>query len=317
MNNKRIIMIHGLASKPPEADVRRLWKKCIVESIKVDRPGFFDGVNETALDDIFRMVYWANDIPSHLEDEPAYVGKLDAAVDAVIEERKDKGDGFHVGLGDKFKAFFKDIAIDAVYTLTTALTVKDDVAKGILEEVRLYSEDQYIADKVRNSLEDELRDAWDNNKEVVLVSHSMGTFIAYDVLWRFSHRNTEGYKKFRNNKVKFFITMGSPLGENVVQDILFAKRYKKEGKRSYPNNIDHWHNYACLGDVVAHDSTLKDDFFKEMHKLKILPKENARDYEKLYNPFKKPSDKKQNPHKSYGYLVQPKLSKWLVEFLND
>ena len=36
LKNKRIILIHGLASKPPEGDLHSLWKKCIIENIRVD-----------------------------------------------------------------------------------------------------------------------------------------------------------------------------------------------------------------------------------------------------------------------------------------
>ncbi|MFQ6116558.1 MAG: hypothetical protein ACE5NG_21075, partial [bacterium] len=168
----------------------------------------------------------------------------------------------------------------------------------------------------RLSLEKELKDAWKNNKQIALLSHSMGTFISYDVLWRFSHRNVDDYPQYRDRKVSLFVTMGSPLGDKTVQDLLFANRYDRESIRFYPINIQRWHNYSCLGDIVSHDSTLGDDFHKKMQKLGLLPsgKDFARDYVKLYNPFITVSGKR-NPHKSYGYLVQPKLAKWLVKFL--
>lgn len=33
---KRIIMIHGLASKPPQAVLDELWAHCLVENIRVE-----------------------------------------------------------------------------------------------------------------------------------------------------------------------------------------------------------------------------------------------------------------------------------------
>lgn len=39
-----------------------------------------------------------------------------------------------------------------------------------------------------------------------------------------------------------------------------------------------------------------------------------RDYGTLYNPHDTSKDKK-NPHKSYGYLIQPKLSQKFKEFM--
>ena len=47
----------------------------------------------------------------------------------------------------------------------------------------------------------------------------------------------------------------------------------------------------------------------------------AIDYVNMHNPFKVvPHDgnkhkNKSNPHKSYGYLVQPRLANWLIDFL--
>lgn len=61
-----------------------------------------------------------------------------------------------------------------------------------------------------------------------------------------------------------------------------------------------------------------------MRKLKLLPKEpkyRAIDYTNLHNPFEVVTHKnnkkkiKRNPHKSYGYLVQPRLGQWLIDFL--
>ncbi len=217
---------------------------------------------------------------------------------------------------DKIKFFFQK-----VFGLE-----KDDVMKAFLRETELYSDDQYIADRIRKPLEDALSKAWDEEKEVVILSHSMGTFISYDVLWRFSHRSEEKYKKHRNKKVKMLVTMGSPLGNNVIKDLLFAKYHKDSGDRQYPTNIEYWHNYSCLGDVVAHDTKLKDDFFDDMQNLNLIKKNSKTkkytiDYTNMHNPFKVVTHKgnkdnvKANPHKSYGYLVQPRLASWMIDFL--
>lgn len=315
LENKRIIMIHGLASKPPQNDLHKLWTKCLVENLKAEDKNLLSNVKPKQLNDIFRTVYWANEVPTHLEDDPDHVKSLQKKVNTVIAERK-KQDDFHVGLGSKFKAFFKNRGLDVVDIFSTALTIKDNVAAGVLEEVNLYKNDQYIADRIRTTLEEELKDAWDNNKDVALLSHSMGTFVSYDVLWRFARRNVSDYPSYQNKKVNLFVTLGSPLGDKVVQDLLFGSRYGTDDQRFYPSNIDYWHNYACLGDIVSHDSTLDDDFFQAMIGHKLLKKNKVRDYKDLYNPFIAPSGKR-NPHKSYGYLVQPKLAKWLVKFLKN
>lgn len=324
LSNKRIIMIHGLGSKPPAKEVHRLWSQCVIENIKLADPAVARRLEATP--EALVHAYWANATPHHIPDDASYVRKLRRQVEKVIAARRKEGSGFHVGFGERAGAFFKDRGLDLVKILAGALTVKDDVMKTYLSETKFYDEDQYIADRMRKPLEDELRRAWDDGCEIALLSHSMGTFISYDVLWRFSHRKVRGFREHRNNRVQMFVTMGSPLADSSVRGLLFARHHRGAGKRRFPTNIDRWHNYACLGDVVSHQHNFNRDFFEPMKDVKIFPTgpgKSGIDYTKLHNPFEVVShvdnkgSEKRNPHKSYGYLVQPRLATWLVDFLRD
>ena len=324
LSKKRIIMIHGLASKPPKEDLHSLWRKCIIENIGVDDWKLAESLDKHP--NVFDSAYWANETPHHIEDDANYVKKLQVQVDNVIKERRKIKDKFHVGPAEKLGGFFKNRGLDLVKLLAGALTVKDDVMKAFLRETELYDEDQYIADKIRFPLESALREAWSKGCDVALLAHSMGTFIAYDVLWRFSHRNIKGFKEFRKKRVSLFATMGSPLGESTVRGILFSRHHKNKGKRQYPTNIDFWHNYSCLGDVVSHKNNFSEPFFEPMRQLKIFPNKHKYrliDYDHLHNPFEVVTHsenkhrEKRNPHKSYGYLVQPRLGTWLSDFLRN
>ncbi len=321
LSKKRIIMIHGLASKPPEETLHDLWSRCVIENMRVDDPELAGELE--IQNSVLRSAYWADAAPHHIADDDEYVGKLRMQVDNVIDERK-RVKEFHVGFGEAVSDFFKDKGSDLVKILAGALTVKDDVMKMFLRETKLYDEDQYIADKMRKHLEELLREAWDNDCDVALLSHSMGTFISYDVLWRFSHRNVTGFKEYKDRKVRLFVTMGSPLGDSTIRDMLFARHHENSGDRQFPTNIDFWHNYSCLGDVVAHHDIFEGSFFAPMRELGLFPAEpnnSAKDFVNLHNPFKVVSHpgnerkEKRNPHKSYGYLVQPRLNKWLTGFL--
>ncbi|MEM9391171.1 MAG: hypothetical protein AAGA02_11895 [Bacteroidota bacterium] len=321
LKNKKIILIHGLASKPPKEVLHKLWTKCLIENIRCSNSELATMLEKTP--DTFESAYWANTIPHHIEDDEDYVKKLEVRVDEVIEARKE-ADDFHVGIGEKVSDFFKDKGVDLVKILAGALTVKDDVMKAVLRETELYDQDQYIADKIRRPLEMAIRSAWDENQKVVIISHSMGSFIAYDVLWRFSHRNVEEFEEYKNRRVSMFITMGSPLGDPTIQNLLFGKHHRKHGKRQYPTNIDFWHNYSCLGDVVSHQENFKNIFFEDMQDHGLLKGAyQAIDYLNLHNPFQVVSHEgnkkreKRNPHKSYGYLIQPRLGTWVSDFLQD
>lgn len=322
LSKKRVIMIHGLASKPPAADVHALWSKCLIENIRVDNRDLAAALR--ASPECLRHAYWADETPHHIHDDRGYVRKLGVQVDKVIAARKRARGAFHVGRGDQVKAFIKSRGLDLVNVFSRALTIKDNVMKSYLEETRLYCEDQYIADRIRRPLEEELMSAWDDGCEVALLSHSMGTFISFDVLWRFSHRAVKPWSKYRNKRVQLFATMGSPLADSEIRKVLFANHHGGKGKRMYPTNIDRWHNYACLGDVVSHEHDFDEDFFKEMRRLRILPsnpRHRAIDYSNLQNPFEvvthsgNRKSPKRNPHKSYGYLVQPRLGTWVADFL--
>ena len=302
LSQYKIIFVHGLASKPPEQHLVANWQHCLIENI-----GLYDtklAANMKAkAKDLFHMAYWANVIPNHIEDDPS---TLEKPLAHVIEVRKQLGDRFHVSNAKaKFKAFWKDMGLDAVNILSTALTVKDDVVKRKLEEVRLYWDDQYIADKIRAKVEQPLRKALTEGRKVAILSHSMGTFVSYDVLWRFSHHRSAADMK--DKRVRLFVTMGSPLGDSVIQDLLFGKRYGFKTEKGLPTNIDYWANYAALGDIVSHDQTLSDDF-----KMKKWLKD-FRDYKDLFNPYQNRRGKA-NPHKSYGYLLQPKIARTMLRF---
>ena len=326
LSKKRIIMIHGLASKPTPEITHHLWRRSITENIRVGNSLLAQSLE--AHPDIFESAYWANVVPHHIPDDAAYSKKLEVQVDKVIEERRDTQDKFHVGAGEKVGSFFKDRGLDVVKLLAGALTVKDDVMTHFLRETELYDQDQYIADQMRAPLENALRRAWDDGIEPIILAHSMGTFISYDVLWRFSHRRTEGFAKYNNKRVRMFVTMGSPLGDETVRDLLFARHHEGHTlrQRQYPTNIDFWHNYACLGDVVSHQKNFNDIFYAAMRQLKLFPankKYRSIDYVDLHNPFQVVTHagnrkrEKRNPHKSYGYLVQPRLGSWIADYLLD
>jgi hypothetical protein len=324
LKNKKIIMIHGMASKPPPDVTHALWRKTLIENIRVGHRQLAKSLE--AHPEVFESAYWADEVPHHIPDDAAYCKKLEIQVDKVIAERREIKDRFHVGVGERVGSFFKDRGLDLVKLLAGALTVKDDVMTNFLRETELYDRDQYISDQIRKPLEDALRRAWDEGREPIILAHSMGSFISYDVLWRFSHRKTAGFKSYNKKRVKLLVTLGSPLGDATVRDLLFARHHKQHSLRQFPTNIDAWHNYACLGDVVSHQKNFEPVFYQPMRALKLFPankKFRSIDYVDLHNPFEvvthagNRNREKRNPHKSYGYLAQPRLGSWISDYLLD
>ena len=175
LSKKKIIMIHGLASKPTKKDLHKLWTKCLIENVRTEDKRLANDMASSQ--ELFDSAYWTSVTPHHIADDASYVRKLTVQVEKVIKERAKVKDNFHVGTGEKINDFFKDKGLDLVKMLTGALTVKDDVMKSFLRETGLYDRDQYIADKMRSPLEKSLMSAWDDGCDIALISHSMGTFI--------------------------------------------------------------------------------------------------------------------------------------------
>jgi len=84
----------------------------------------------------------------------------------------------------------------------------------------------------------------------VVVAHSQGTMIVYDVLRRLSRAQFQ---------VPLFVTIGSPLGLTEVQDEL--RRWSgAAGKLPFPPCIDKWVNVADRLDPVAVENDISGDF---------------------------------------------------------
>ena len=308
LSKYKIIFVHGMASKPPEQNLLYNWEHCLIENIRFYNPDLGNDM-ESRADDLFHMTYWANVIPNHIEDDPR---ELEKPLNNILRVRREKGDDFHVPKSRiKFKEFWKDKGIDAISIVVDILNVKDEVAKKKLIELRLYWDDQYIAQEIRKKVEEPLRKALNEDRKVALISHSMGSFVAYDVLWRFSHHR--GAEDMWEKKISLFVTIGSPLGDKMIKDLLLGRRYGYTKTKGLLTNVDYWVNFAALGDIVCHDQNLTDDF-KYMSRKDII--KDFRDYRDLFNPYKNTRNQ-YNPHKSYGYLLQPKLAKTMLRFFGE
>ena len=82
-------------------------------------------------------------------------------------------------------------------------------------------------------------------------------------------------------------------------------------------NVRRWENYSALGDFVCHGLNMEKEFFDGMLRdLPRLRREDMRDYRELFNPYREP-DGTPNPHKIFGYLVQPQLAVRLCRLLRE
>lgn len=170
----------------------------------------------------------------------------------------------------------------------------------------LAAESEY-AEKTRKRVRDKLCELFDRGDRVMLVSHGTGCVIVYDVLWQLSHdqRFTE---KYGECKVDTWVTLGAPLGDNYIRKRLLGA----DGEPvSYPKNVITWHNVSAEDDYTCHDNTLADDF-KSMLEQRAVS--TVHDY-CVYNLAVRFG--KSNPHSSIGYLIHPRMSKIVVDWLQS
>jgi len=300
-----IVGIHGLANKPLPDVEKAGWIDAIKEGLSKNCDGFDPG----ALD--FHLVYWASfmyryalhrdagyPMDSHFDDEP-YIEALPRAL-------KRHDDGI---LDAALRTFgnLADIVTDRVAEEHAFDWATGPLTERLLKDLQAY----YSGKKVRDA-QDNMRPARDviceglaaklkelraQGREIILISHSMGTIIAYDVL-RDLCKADPGFA------VQHLITLGSPLGLSYVK----TKVANERGERRSPTAVrGTWVNFADRNDPVSLDTHLSDDYGANAGGIRVRDDVVANDY---VGERGRP-----NPHKIYGYLRTPEFSEHLKSLL--
>ncbi|MBL6962795.1 MAG: hypothetical protein ISR55_03160 [Bacteroidetes bacterium] len=297
-----IIGIHGLGNKPPKKQLEHWWKLAMMEGLKTH--GF-----HTKLPN-FELVYWA-DI---LNERP------------LSESEKDKNSPYF--LKEKYRRASKDFPmeshsrrkkiIDFIGKQINHLFLNEDLSlnysklsDAILQtyfrDLDIYFTQNCTLDNasickakdlINNSLFQLLEKYKDD--EIMLISHSMGSIIAFEVL------NFEA----THIDINTFITIGSPLGLPVVISKIAAEQKKGGADLTHirtPATVKKfWYNFSDILDKIALNYQLSDDFYENEQGIKPIDFLVVNNYE---------MNGKRNPHKSYGYLRTREFSTILNEFI--
>lgn len=92
----------------------------------------------------------------------------------------------------------------------------------------------------------------------VVIAHSQGSMIAYELLRRLSKAQCD---------VKLFVTIGTPLGLEEVKDALIA--WDEVNGLKVPDCVDRWVNVADRLDVVALDPAIGDEYRANARSVKV------------------------------------------------
>jgi len=298
---KVIIGIHGLGNKPPKETLEKWWKASLVEGLEkhgksVEIPHF-------------ELVYWADilyekPLDSNITDEedPFFLDEAytAGALDFLPEENS---------LRQKVLDFVEE-QLDKLF-LNEDLTVNyssitDLIIHRYFKDLDIYYLEECLDEKAekchaRKLIRDRLVETIKKYEgdDIMLIGHSMGSIIAYDVLTFL----------IPDIDIHTFVTMGSPLGFPVVQGKIAAEWHEKRLVppilKTPPGVKKHWYNFADLKDKIALIYQLSKNYQSNWRKVKPI------DF-LVHNDYHNGTD--YNPHKSFGYLRTKEFVRALKHF---
>lgn len=302
-----IVGIHGLANKPQPEVLSDWWEAAIREGLKKNC-----GVDDAAFD--FIMVHWAVFLYKNLQHEdpnfdfdPLYINQpyIEAAPGALRI--------YQEGLGDRLRERVTDIVDSIIGKIRGPIGLAKLEDRLLEEKVRdldyYYDERRNLADRdgqrrpARQVLMGELADTIKPLKDdrLMLIAHSMGSIIAYDVLRDLG-------QEIPDFSVEQFVTIGSPLGYSGMKERIYSERAYADVPVRTPTVVkEKWVNYADPADKVAVEAHLRHDFGPNGTGVRVEDDLVHNDYVALNGD--------RRPHKSYGYLRTPELSVQIRDFI--
>ena len=282
------IVVHGIRRKPKPSFLRESCQFYLSQSSGIDLD----------LDQV-RLAYWA-DLAGHQEinddrgqlkrfsfGERITLGGLGLARRFVIDHVEARLAALLARKEEPDAGFVVQRLAEVIPMLQDALAA--DVMRAFIKDVHAY-----FHAGIREPIKDRLREQLDRvpaGSRVGLISHSMGTVIALDVLLSSPGRT-----------VDWLLTLGSPLGFSAVQSQLGVRAQDIQALR---DRVPQWDNVSDPVDPVCFDEDLADDYAA------ARPNDHG-----IHNEFAYSSGKR-NHHGLYGYLGHSEVGDMVQAFLED
>lgn len=269
-----VVYIHGIGQQEPPEVCKRNWDTAL----------FGQSMSDTT------MAYWADirhppaaglGARARPVSRPATLSAAARRFSESLRESMIERAGIAMttrsgSVNAKVFALFPGIG-DALFKWLTNGFIKDTAAY-------FYDETQKAA--MQQRLIDALEERAD--KPIVLIAHSQGTIISYDVLRLLNGVTPAG----RRLEIPLFVTIGSPLGVDEIQRKLIRPL-------AVPSGVKSWVNFADRFDPVALDKGLNAEFDGIPIRDRIVR-----------NPILG------NPHSAVGYLSTPEVRSTVYSVLN-
>ncbi|MFO7889881.1 MAG: hypothetical protein R6V04_06035 [bacterium] len=296
-----IIAVHGLKNKPPKKLLARWWKKSILHG--------FTCAGLTRQDFPIKMAYWADILHGQPlnpytadPDDPDYLYEpFVRVIPHHSKQTKKLKKQFLTALEKQYDRLFLNDDMSLNFS-----NITESIITRYFSDLAAYYRKEPPPGKkitskqsIRKRLVAELQKH--RHKDILLLSHSMGSIIAYDVLTLVTP----------DIKVHTWITFGSPIGLPVALSHAAQEQKKAgmDGKLSTPENVqNHWFNFSDLDDNVALNWNLVDDFLPNSRGVHPVDITVTNMYEWQNEP---------NPHKSFGYLQTAEIAEHIHTFLEE
>lgn len=308
---RTLLFVHGRDFKPAPDVFMELSMEALRVGVERDYPDFADEF--AALDK--RIAYYGDITDNFLSsqglryDEALDIGdRRNALIKLRTFERRKQ---FGVARYDRLpgKNAIPEFAADVFAPLLARLGLSRSLINKVgIDLAEYWNRDSDFGERIRERVRSALRLALEYSDQVMLISHGTGCIVTYDVLWQLSHE-PEYADRIRGRKVESWVTIGAPLGDSMVKKRLMGA--KRKGLERFPSNVVSWHNLSAEDDFVSHDNTVGDDFRKMLRQREVS---SIRDY-RIYNMTIRYG--KSNPHSSLGYLVHPRTSQIIIEWLQQ
>jgi hypothetical protein len=302
-SGRRVLLVHGRDFKPPSDTLLHMSRDAIVSGLRRDFPDA-----QTAAEDLELELAWYGDLSGDVllrqgrrYDERLDVGDRHNALKALKQLTARKRFGIHHYDRLPGKSALKEFVADTALPVLAHVGMWHGICRRHAPDFAEYlrRESEYAA-AVRDRVRARLEAMFACGDRILLLTHGTGSVVAWDVLWQLSQENVTG-------KVDLWVTTGSPLGDTQVRrHILGADR--PAGER-FPTNVISWCNVSAEDDFTCHDKTLANDYRRMLDDRLVSV---IRDF-RIYNHAVRYG--RSNPHSSVGYLIHPRLSRIVADWL--
>ncbi len=284
---KVIICVHGRANKPEPKTLQKWWTTSINEGLEKNLG--------TSLGSIpVKMAYYSDVCHKRpLKDKDNDEPYLPATTDPQRYRRR---------MVDRIRGTFGNWADNPIDWLEENSAIFSKLAKTVLRKVMTDLGDYYGNESRRSRIQQRLIDLIEEHKddEILLLSHSMGTIVAYDVL-----RDLGRSEQHAGLTIEHLVTMGSPLGLTAVKGNIIAEHNERLRTPSCVSRA--WVNFSDPQDYVCADSHLADEYDENSRLVRVCDQMVCNEYAGKSG--------KPNEHKSFGYLRSPEVSDLVARFL--